>query len=340
MSSSPAPHAFRSACPPAGGHRALVTAPLRGPGLERLRSLAEVILDPWIDQSPLRIYSPDQLAARLLEEKADILVCEADQCSGPVCELPLVAIASTRGDPTNVDLAGASAAGIPVLHAPGRNADSVAELTVALLLAVSRRILAADRDVREGQVFRDGTIPYQRFRAWQIQGRTAGLVGLGAVGKAVRWRLAGLGMEVLSADPYSPEATASLDEVLGRADVVSLHAAVTNETLGMIGASQLARMRDGAIYLNTARAALHDLDALVAALQSGKLAGAGLDHFEGEVLPAGHPLLAMDNVVLTPHIGGTSFDTEVQHSRMIADDLARLLAGERPVHLANPEVLS
>lgn len=339
VSSTPTRRPSRSAFPPAGGHRALVTAPFRGAGLERLRSLAEVVLDPWIDQSPLRIYSADQLAGRLLEEKADILVCEADQCRGPVFELPLIAIGSTRGDPTNVDLAGATAAGIPVLCTPGRNADSVAELTVALLLAVSRRILGADRDVREGQVFRDGTIPYQRFRSWQLQGRTAGLVGLGAVGQAVRWRLAGLGMEVLSADPYSPEATASLDDVLERAHVVSLHAAVTPETAGMIGAAQLDRMRDGAIFLNTARAALHDLDAVVAALQSGKLGGAGLDHFEGELLAAGHPLLSMDNVVLTPHIGGTSFDTEVNHSRMIADDLARLVAGERPVHLANPEVL-
>jgi D-3-phosphoglycerate dehydrogenase len=322
-----------------GRPRALVTAPFRGPGLERLRSLAEVVLDPWINQSPLRIYSADQLAARLAEERADIVVCEADQCAGPVFELPLLAIGSTRGEPTNVDLAGATAAGIPVLRAPGRNADSVAELAVALLLAVTRQIVAADRDVREGQVFRHGTIPYQRFRAWQIQGRTAGLVGLGAVGRALRWRLAGLGMEVVTADPYSPLATASLEELLERADVVSLHAAVTPETVGMIGADQLARMKDGVIYLNTARAALHDLDALVDALRSGKVGGAGLDHFEGEALPAGHPLLGMGNVVLTPHIGGASYDTEVNHSRLIADDLARLLAGERPVHLANPEVL-
>jgi D-3-phosphoglycerate dehydrogenase len=323
-----------------GPHRALVTAPFRGPGLERLRSLAEVILDPWLDQSPLRIYSADQLAARLVDEKADILICEADQCAGPVFELPLLAIGDTRGDPTNVDLKGATAAGIPVLRTPGRNADSVAEHTVALLFSVRRRIVAADRDVREGQVFRDGTIPYQRFRSWHLEGQTAGLVGLGAVGRAVRWRLAGLGMEVAAADPYSPEATTSLDEVLARADVVSLHPAVTPETVGMIGAPQFARMRDGVIYLNTARAALHDLDALVAGLESGKVGGAGLDHFEGEMLPAGHPLLAMDNVVLTPHVGGASFDTEVNHSRMIADDLARLLAGERPLHLANPEVLS
>ena len=99
-------------------------------------------------------------------------------------------------------------------------------------------------------------------------------------------------------------------------------------------------MRDGVVFLNTARAQLHDTDALVAALQSGKVSAAGLDHFVGEHLPVDHPLIGMANVVLTPHIGGATYDTEANHSRLVADDLARLLAGERPVHIVNPEVLS
>jgi D-3-phosphoglycerate dehydrogenase len=118
-----------------------------------------------------------------------------------------------------------------------------------------------------------------------------------------------------------------------------MHAAVTPETLGLINAERIASMKDGVIYLNAARSALHDMDALVAGLESGKIGGAGLDHFEGEQLPEGHPLLAMRNVVLTPHIGGATYNTEENHSRIIADDLARLFAGERPVHIANPEVL-
>jgi D-3-phosphoglycerate dehydrogenase len=97
-------------------------------------------------------------------------------------------------------------------------------------------------------------------------------------------------------------------------------------------------MKPGAIYVNSARAALHDVDALTAALQSGHLGGAALDHFEGESLAADDPLCAMDNVVLTPHIGGATYDTEANHSRLIADDIARLLRGERPVHCVNPEV--
>ena len=319
---------------------ALVTAPFRGEGLDTLHRLVDVVYDPWIEQHPLRIYSSEQLAARVEEEGATVLLVETDSVKGPVLELPLVAIGSARGDPNNVDVAAATAKGIPVLRAPGRNADAVAELTVALLLAVNRGVVRADLDVREGQAYRDGTIPYQRFRAWQLAGQTVGIVGLGAVGRAAKWRFEGLGMTVIAYDPYAPDATHSLDDLLAEADVVSMHAAVTPETQGLIGADQFAGMKDGAVYVNTARAGLHDTEALTAALQSGKLGGAGLDHFDGEHLATDHPLASMPNVVLTPHIGGATYDTEANHSKLLADGLEQLLAGGKPDNLVNPEVLS
>jgi D-3-phosphoglycerate dehydrogenase len=320
--------------------KALVTAPFRGEGLDRLRTLcSDLVLDPWIDHQPLRLYNSQQLAERVEAEGARLLIVESDSVKGPVLELPLVAIGSCRGDPNNVDVPAATAAGIPVLRAPGRNADAVAEVTIGLLYAVNRGIVRADMDVREGQVYRDGTIPYQRFRAWELNGRTVGLVGLGAVGRATRWRLEGLGMRVISYDPYAPDATHSLEDLLAESDVVSLHAAVTPETEGLIGPAQFAAMKEGAIFINSARAMLHDTDALVMALQSGQLAGAGLDHFVGEHLAVDHPLCSMPNVVLTPHIGGATYDTEARHSKLIADGLAELFAGGRPANLVNPEVL-
>ncbi|MEE2854494.1 MAG: NAD(P)-dependent oxidoreductase [Actinomycetota bacterium] len=319
--------------------RALVTAPLRGAGFAKLRELADVVYDPWIEQTPLRIYSPEQLAERITAESAEIVVVEGDSVRGPVFGLGVRAIASTRGDPNNVDIAGATAAGIPVLNTPARNADAVAEMTVALLLAATRHVLSADADVRSGNIFRDGSIPYQRFRAAEIAGLTAGLVGLGAVGRATQWRLSGLGLRVIAHDPYNPDARHSLDELLSEADVVSLHAPVTDDTAGMIGAREFAAMRDGVVFLNTARAQLHDTDALVDALAAGKVGAAGLDHFAGEWLPVDHPLVAMPNVVLTPHIGGATFDTEARQAQMVADDLEALLAGKAPVHIVNPEVL-
>lgn len=319
--------------------RALVTTPVRGAGVELLRELADLVIDPWIDHQPLRIYNAEQLAARAAAEGATILMVEADRCAGPVFDLPLVAVASTRGDPNNVDVDAATAAGVPVLRAPARNADAVAELGVALLLAATRGVLSADRDVRAGEVYKDGTIPYQRFRAWQLAGRTAGLVGLGAVGRALRWRLEGLGMHVVAYDPYAADATHSLEQLLEVSDVVSLHAPVTEETAGMIGPEQFSAMRDGVVFLNTARAQLHDGDALVEALRTGKVGAAGLDHFVGEHLPTDHPLTMFPNVVLTPHIGGATYDTEVNHTQTIADDLCRLLAGATPRNIVNPDVL-
>lgn len=319
--------------------RALVTAPLRGAGFDKLRQLVDLAYDPWIDQHPFRIYTAEQLADRIRAENADVVVVESDSVAGPVFDLGLRAVASTRGDPNNVDVAAATAAGVPVLFTPGRNADAVAEMTLALLFAATRHLVAADAEVRGGNVFRGGTIPYQRFRAWEVAGRTAGLIGLGAVGRAVKWRLSGLGMRVIACDPYNQDARHSLPELLAEADIVSLHAPVTADTVGMIGAEQFAAMRDGVVFLNTARAQLHDTDALVDALRSGKVAAAGLDHFAGEWLPPEHPLVSMPNVVLTPHIGGATWNTEARQAQMVADDLEALFTGHRPKNIVNPEVL-
>ncbi len=322
--------------------RALVTAPFRGEGMATLQSLADIVYDPWIEQVPLRLYNGEKLAARIEAEGANLLIVESDSVKGPVFDLPLVCIGSCRGDPNNVDIPAATAAGIPVLRAPGRNANAVAEMTIALMFAVNRWLVPADHDVRAGEVYAEGKIPYQRYRAWELSGQTVGIVGLGAVGRAAKWRFEGLGMRVLSFDPYNPEAThnTDLDSMLNDCNVVSMHAMVTPETEGIVGAAQFAAMKPGAVFINSAAAMLHDTDALVAALQSGHLGGAGLDHFVGENLPTDHPLCAMNNVVLTPHIAGATYDTEANHSKLIADDVARILAGEKPVNCVNPEVLS
>lgn len=310
--------------------------------METLQSLVDVVYDPWIEQVPLRLYDGEKLAARIEAEGADVLIVESDFVNGPVFDCSLRLIGSCRGDPNNVDVAAATKAGIPVLRAPGRNADAVAEITIGLLFAVNRFLVPADRDVRAGQVYAEGKIPYQRYRAWELAGATVGIVGLGAVGRAAKWRFEGLGMNVLSFDPYNPEAThnTDLNGMLAECDVVSMHAVVTPDTENLMGAEQFAAMKAGSIYVNSARAMLHDIDALTAALQSGHLAGAGLDHFKGENLKTDHPLVAMNNVVLTPHIGGATYNTEANHSKLIADDVARILAGEKPVNCVNPEVLS
>ncbi|MFN2544000.1 MAG: NAD(P)-dependent oxidoreductase [Actinomycetota bacterium] len=323
-------------------------APLAGPGLDRIRALGELELDPWDAHVPIAMHAGPDLSSRL--GGVEVLLVEADPVSGDVIETAdsLRVIGTTRGDPVNVDIEAATKAGIPVLRAPGRNADAVAELTIGLIFAVVRGIVAADADVRAGRWVIDERIPQQRYRSREVAGMTVGLVGCGAVGQATAQRLVGLGATVVGFDPYADrEALAAmgvdlveLDDLLERADIVSIHAAVTRETRGMLGAAQFARMKHGAYFVNSARFGIADEAALLDALRSGQLAGAGFDHFEGEFLPADHPLLSMHNVVLTPHIGGQTAQTVENHTTWMADGLEALFAGREPPNAVNPEVLS
>ncbi len=320
--------------------KAVVLAPMRGPSWDQLQELADCHYDPSIEHIPLRMHKEEDLAALVREHGATILISEIDKVAGPVLEEPLIVVASTRGDPTNVDVPAATAKGIPVLRAPGRNADGVAEITIALMFAASRHVCQGDRDARAGEIYKDGVIPYQRYRAWEINGRTLGIVGYGAIGRALAWRAKGLGMNVITYDPYAKDAThTDLDALIAESDVVSLHAPVTPDTKGMFGAKQFAAMREGSIFLNAARADLHDGDALVAALKDGPIAAAGVDHFKNEYLDPASELAQLPNVVLTPHIGGATYNTEANHTKIVVDGIAALLKGERPETIVNPEVL-
>ncbi|MEV0967021.1 NAD(P)-dependent oxidoreductase [Microtetraspora glauca] len=316
--------------------RALVLAPMRGPAWARLRELADVIYEPVLPRRPFRTQPAKELAARLAAEHARILITEADEVNGPVLDLPLMVIGCTRPEPVNVDVAAATARGIPVLCAPGRDADGVAELTLALLLAVGRRLLVADRDARTGRAHEER----EPHRSWELAGRTFGIVGSGPSVRAVTWRVKGLGMRVIAHGPDSPKGRHGLDRLLAEADVVSVHGAggslVDTGAGTIMGAAEFAAMKPGSIFINTGRADLHDMDALTGALKAGHLGGAALDHAPEE---PDHPLAGMDNVLLTPRIGDATYDTEVNHTRMICGDIVRLLGGEPPLHCVNPEVL-
>lgn len=325
----------------------LSLAPLAGTGLDRLRALGEIEIDAWTDHVPVRLHSVDELAGRLVG--VDALLVEADGVSAELIERApsLRLIGACRGDPVNIDMEAASKAGIPVVRAPARNANAVAELTVGLAIAVTRGIVGADDDVRAGRWIVDGKIAQQRYRAREIRRLTIGLVGCGAVGRATARMFGALGTRVIGFDPYAPEAAmreagiepVAFDELLARSDVISLHAIVTDETRGMMDAAAFGRMKPGAFLVNTARFALVDEPALLEALRSGRLAGAALDHFQNEFLPPEHALASMPNVVLTPHIGGSTLETIEAHSAAIADGFEALLAGREPTNIANPEAL-
>ncbi|WP_327088663.1 hypothetical protein OIE66_41210 [Nonomuraea sp. NBC_01738] len=311
-----------------GRPRALVLPNLPESALARLAELAELA---EVRARPSLGFSDEQLADLVIETGASVIVTDGDQVRRSVLSLPLDVVACL-GPPTNVDLPLAAERGVTVLYAEGRDADAVAELALALLFAVSRNVVTADREVRRGRVYRGRVPPAQRHKGIRLAGRTLGVVGLGRVGRAMRWRAEGLGLRVVACDPHVPEATHSLPELLAESDIVSLHVPITAETRGFIGDTEFAAMRRGAIYLNTARGALHDLSALVDALRCGHLGGAGLDHFEGEWLDPVHPLTRLQNVVLTPHLGEATGESQRERAWMLVEDIGRTLRGEVPAH--------
>jgi phosphoglycerate dehydrogenase-like enzyme len=328
--------------------KVLILAPFDPVEVERLGAVAEVPYESWIEQR--RMLSPDDLAARLNRDGFDAVVVEAEFVTRDVIEaVPgLRVIASARGKPVNVDLAAATEHGRVVLQTPGRNAESVADLVMAMILDRVRHVGAAAEAVKRGEwsfgLDEDALVPYIRFRGVELGGRTLGLLGFGAVARAVARRAAGFGMRAMAFDPYAEVGdgvvrAASLEELLRGSDVLSVHVEQTPETLGLLNAERLRLLPRGAVFVNTARARVADQDALVAMLRDGHLAAVALDVFSPEPVPPSHPILQEPNALVLPHIGGATVDAVRHHSVMIREDLERIVRGERPLRCANPDVL-
>lgn len=328
--------------------RALITASFDDGARARLARLMDVVHEDWKVRGSI-YFDGAQFAARINEVGADVLVVEADLVHADVLErCAITMIGCCRGDPINVDLELATRKGIPVFHAPGRNADAVADLTLAFLLALARHLPSVQDTYRGGasrvQNTGDFLKLYTRFTGVELGGRTVGLVALGAVGREVAARLLPFKARVLAYDPYvaapPPGVTmCGLEELLREADFVSLHAPVTPETAGLLSRERLALMKPTAYFVNTARAALTDEDALHDMLRDGRLAGAALDVLTEEPLQPGNRFLALPNVLVTPHIGGATVDVTRHHSEIVVEAIERWLRGERPRWIANPAVL-
>ncbi len=232
-----------------------------------------------------------------------------------------------------IDLQALRARGIGLGIAAGSNAGPVAELAIALMLAVYRRLPYVQRNLREGR----WVTSEMRETCYQITGKTVGLVGFGHIGRMLARRLAGFDARILYYDPQRADAATEaalkaeyrpLEELLPQSDILSLHLPLNTHTAKCVGAAFLARMKDGAVLVNTARGGLVDEPALVEALRSGRLRGAGLDAFAQEPPPADDPLLHMEQVVCTPHIGGGVFDNVAPVARHVFGNLHRMLQGE------------
>ena len=310
--------------------------------------------------------------AELIEKfkNIEVAVVEFENITDAVLESAknLKVVACLRNEPgASLDIAAATKRGIPALFAPGRNAVAVAEYTLGLMISIARSIptthhllrytdeltavtysdKSGERKNVTSEWSMDPGAPFQRFQGDELMGKTVGLVGAGFIGQEIAKRVAALEMKLIAFDPYAKAdqlaklsiTSLALDELATQSDFVVMAAKVTPESTGLFGANQFAAMKPSAYFINTARAALVDYDALFQALNENRIAGAGLDVYPTEPLPGDSPFRKLTNVVLSPHLAGASREVVEHHSKMVVDDLLGLLDGKVPTRIANPAVM-
>ncbi len=302
-------------------HRVLVTDKLAEEGLAQLRAEPgiEVVVNTKLAQDPAAL-------RRALAEADGIVIRSGTQLTAEVLEgqSRLKAIVRAGVGVDNIDVPAATRRGIVVMNTPGGNTVSTAEHTMALLLGLARNVAKADASLKSGKWDRN------KFTGSQLEGKTLGVIGLGRVGLAVARRAQGFGMTVVGFDPFLAaeraqelgiESVARLEDIWGRCDFLTLHTPMTAETRNLIGAAEIARMKPTVRIINCARGGLVNEAALLEALNSGKVAGAAIDVFDPEPPPAGHPLIAHPQVLVTPHLGASTEEAQVS----VAVEAARLL---------------
>jgi D-3-phosphoglycerate dehydrogenase len=314
----------------------------------RLESLADiayvdVAVEPdWVPATPselsLRevIGSPRQVIKAL--DDHDILVLQGAPVSDAVLDAApgLRLVCCARGGPVNVDVAAATARGIPVVTTPGKNADAVAELTIGFLVMLARRLPEVVRHVESGGEFAHDNYEGARWFGHDLAGKILGLVGFGQVGRRVAARARAFEMRVVAHDPFVAREVViaegvepvDLDALLATSDAVSLHARATADNAGLIGRVEVAKMKRGALLVNTARLSLVDEAALVEGLRTGQLGGLAVDVVSPSPDVGRHPLLAFPNVIVTTHIGGATIETLQHGGEMAVADIERFLHGE------------
>jgi D-3-phosphoglycerate dehydrogenase / 2-oxoglutarate reductase len=325
-----------------------------------------VLVTARVDQEVMRA-APSPLEFRLERSRRepylplaeDELIDELSDCQAWICEIEeaterifaacpsLRLVVDCRGTPVNIDIPAASRHRVMVCNVPARNANATADLAVGLLLASVRSIVTSDRWVRSGSwTGQANLLAYERYKGFDLDGRKLAVIGMGAVGRRVAERCRAFGMEVIYVDPVPADdlgwatRSSSVESAVKNADVISLHAPLNSQTVGLLGAAEFAVMKEGTILVNAARAALMDKAAFLDALKRGQVARAALDVHWAEPLPPDDPLLGFeDRVILTPHIGGATIDVIRNHTLAALRCVQAMARGERPPNLLNREVL-
>jgi D-3-phosphoglycerate dehydrogenase len=330
---------------------------LRG-AFDRLQGAYEITFRDVVPEPAWRATTPSELRIREYEgtpgqllamlDGHDVLVMQGAPVTDAVLDAPgLRLVCCARGGPVNVDVAAATARGIPVVTTPGKNADAVAELTMAFLIMLARRLPEVIRHVEGGGEFAHDNYEGARWFGHDLAGHVLGLVGVGQVGRRVAARARAFEMRVLAYDPFvDPDALRALgvgpvdlEMLLAESDFVSLHARATAENRGLIGAAQVALMKPGTCLINTARDTLLDEDAVLAGLRSGQLAGLATDVPTPSPAVGRHPLLGHPNVLITTHIAGATYETLRHGGEMAAEEIERFAAGVPLRNVADRSVL-
>ena len=330
--------------------KALITANFTAWGIKQLERYMEVIYQPWTETN--KIILSDQMAEKLKQLGADILILEVDLCHEEVFEqVDLKLVGVCRGDPLNVDVELATEKGVPVLYTPGRNAQAVADLTLGFMLCLARKIVPIHNLLVQGKYnpedYKEYMEWYKQMTGMELAGKIVGIIGLGAIGRQVAKRLAGFDARIWAYDPFVPEEVfnrfqaerKSLEEIFSKADFITLHLPLNDETEGIITRQLLERIKPGAYFLNLARAELVDNQALLELLREKKIAGAGIDVFLDEPPEPDNPFFQLDNVVVTPHIGGATKEVVEHQTEMLVRDILAWLEGKKPRYILNPQVL-
>lgn len=302
-------------------------------GIKVLEDIADVVVDTSITQEELinKIKDFDAIIVRSRTKVTRDVIEAADK-------LKIIARAGVGVD--NVDVEAATEKGIMVVNAPESTSITVAEHAFGLLLSLARKIAIADESVKEGKWEKS------RFMGIELNGKTLGIIGMGRIGTQVAIRAKAFGMEILVYDPYITEeagaelgvAVVDLDNLLKNSDVMTIHVPLTPETRHSIAEKQFEMMKETALIINCARGGIIDEDDLYIALKEGKIAGAGLDVFENEP-PEGSPLLELDNLVVTPHIGASTREAQRDAAIIVANEIKKALMEEAPKNVINMPVL-
>ena len=333
--------------------KALVTAQFSDEALKKLQELLndEVFYESWRDTKQMH-FDPDVLVKKINELNAEIFICEGDNVKSKVLNsTKLKIIGSTRGDPNNIDIETATAKHIPVLFGPNRNTIAVAELTLTLILVLAKKLHSVERVLHSKefkvQEFSDYVSFYNRFLGFELTGKTVGIVGLGRIGFQVAKYLLPFNVRFLVYDPYvSPQRLTAisgeavdLHTLLQNSDIITLHCPPSDETDDLIGAKEFKMMKKSAILINLARASVTNESAMYEALKNRNIAGAALDVFSSEPVDENNEFLKLDNVIVTPHIGGDTVETNHRGAMMIVNGIKAILNHQLPDNIKNPEVL-